>query len=329
MPRFPKTIYRRNGIDNIDMDKWAILERLSALLSKTGFYVSKIHHIKSISFDIVARRDDTLLIIKALQNVDALAYRDAEEMRLLADVLDGSPLVISEKSSSSDLEDGVVYSRMGIPVITYPTIEDFLESGNAPLIFAAPGGFYVRIDGNLLREVREERGLSLGEIASAAGVSRRTVKMYEEGMSMEVEAAINLEEALGVPLILPMDLFSPSRYEAKEREAEFDRRYGEIFEFLDQMGYRVFPTVKCPFDALTEMEKDVLLTNVGDYTRTLVKKAEIVREVSDIAEQNAVIFVRREIRKKDISGVPVITFKELMNSSLEDLMELLMERKRE
>jgi putative transcriptional regulator len=190
------------------MDKWTLLEQVRDLLSRTGFYVSRIHRIRSISFDLVARRDDTLLIIKALQNVDSLSYSDAEEMKLLADVLDGSVIVLSEKSSTAPLEDGVIYNRMGIGVMTFETLREYLENGDAPLIFSAPGGFYVRIDGEVLKKAREERGISRGDLAEVAGVSRKAIQMYEEGMSMDIDSAISLEEYLGVPLVQPLDPFS-------------------------------------------------------------------------------------------------------------------------
>jgi putative transcriptional regulator len=314
------------------MDKWALLNDIKALLSRAGFYVSKIHRIRSISFDLVARRDNTLFIIKALQNVDALSYGDAEEMKLLADVLGGTVIVVSEKSSSSPLEDGVVYNRMGIPVLTFNTIKDYIEEGYAPLVFAAPGGFYVKIDGQALKQAREASGISRGDLADVAGVSRKAIQMYEEGMSMEVEAAIALEEYLGVPLVLPLDPFSQdvdSRISERRIQPDEKNPYYEIFISLDRMGYHVFQTEKSPFDALSERKNDVLLTNVGEYSRTLVKKAEIVSEVSDIAERDAVIFVRKQIKRESIEGVPVITFEELMRASLEELMELLIERKRE
>ena len=312
------------------MDRWNLINRTRELLSKAGFYVSRPHNVRSISFDIVARRDDTLLIIKVLQNADALTHDNAEEMKLLAEVLNGAPLVISEKSSSGKLEPGVIYSRMGIPILSYDTLEEYLKEGEPPLIFAAPGGFYTRINGELLRKIRQEWGISLGELASIAGVSRKAIQMYEEGMSAEVNVAIALEEYLQVPLIEPLDPFVYTPKERVELERydvldEFDRM---IMEFLGSMGYNVFPTIKCPFDALTEKERDVLLTNMGEYSRALAKKAEIVREVSDIAEQEAVIFLRHEVRRTDLKGVPIITLDELRDISFEDLINLIRERKK-
>lgn len=312
------------------MDRWNLIKRTRDLLSKAGFYVSKPHNVRSISFDMVARRDSTLLIIKVLQNADALSHDNAEEMKLLAEVLEGAPLVIAEKSSSGSIEPGVIYSRMGIPILSYETLEEYLKEGEPPLIFAAPGGFYTRINGELLAKVRKEWGISLGELASVAGVSRKAIQMYEEGMSAEVNVALALEEYLQIPLIEPLDPFVYTPKERVELERfdlidEFDRK---VMEFLDSMGYHVFPTMRCPFDALTEREREVLLTNIGEYSRSLARKAEIVREVSDIAEQEAVIFLRHEVRRTELKGVPIITLDELRNSSFEDLLNLIRERKK-
>ena len=148
---------------------------------------------------------------------------------------------------------------------------------------------------------------------------------------MDIDSAISLEEYLGVPLVQPLDPFSRDfeRPVIQRTISDSTSPFYEIFISLDRMGYHVFQTEKSPFDALSERRKEVLLTNVGEYGRTLVKKAEIVKEVSDIAEQSAVIFVRKEIKRESIQGVPVITFEELLRSSLEELMELLTERRSE
>lgn len=56
-------------------------------LQKVGFTVSKPLNMRSISFDIVARREKALLLIKILSNVDAFSKDNAEEVKTLADAL--------------------------------------------------------------------------------------------------------------------------------------------------------------------------------------------------------------------------------------------------
>jgi putative transcriptional regulator len=120
-----------------------LLVRIRETLAKTGFYVSDPHNIRSISFDVIARRDKQLLIIKALANIDSLSSDDAEELRILATTLDGKPMVIGLHSSSGDLEEGILYSRFGIPIISEATFHEHMLEGVPPFVYAAPGGLYV------------------------------------------------------------------------------------------------------------------------------------------------------------------------------------------
>ena len=98
-----------------DRDK--LVARTRDTLAKCGFYVSDPHSLRSISFDFVARRDRQLLVVKALCNIDSLSSEDAEEMKVLSAMLGASPMVIGMHSSCADLEDGILYTRFGIPIV--------------------------------------------------------------------------------------------------------------------------------------------------------------------------------------------------------------------
>src|SRR6266516_2537321 len=63
-----------------EMKRDRLLEETREALAKTGFFLSRPHGERGLSFDLVARRDDTLLIVKVLQNVDALARETAHEL---------------------------------------------------------------------------------------------------------------------------------------------------------------------------------------------------------------------------------------------------------
>src|SRR5439155_6141335 len=148
-----------------------------------------------------------LLLVKVLTNVDGLTEATAQELTLVARFLEAAPVVVGERSSSRPLEDGAVYLRYGVNIVTLETLREYLEDGVEPLVYAAPGGFYVSIDGARLRELRQERGFSLGDLAQAAGVSRRAIGMYEEGMGAMVDVAMRLEEFLDESLARPTNPF--------------------------------------------------------------------------------------------------------------------------
>lgn len=312
------------------MKRERILEETREALAKTGFFLSRPHGERGLCLDLVARRDDTLLIVKVFQNVDALSKETAHELKVIARTLEGSPLVIGERSGTGPLEDGVIYSRFGVPILCRSTLLEFLEEGIPPFLFSAPGGLYVRLDTAALRRLRADRGLSLGALAEIAGVSRRTIQMYLEGMAATVDVAMRLEDVLSESLALPGDPFAfvdddPSSRGLAPRLEGFER---ELYERLQRLGYDVLPTVRSPFDALSKRETTTFLTGVGGAESALDRKAEVVSNISRVVEKDSVMFVVRRSVRRSIRGVPVIAREELRRAKdSDDVEDMISERK--
>ena len=290
-----------------------LIDAVRDVLAKTGFYVSERPTLRGLVFDVVARRDEVLLLIKVLQNVDAFTRANATELKMIATTLDGSPLVIGGRSGSGKLEDGVVYSRFGVPILSVQTFMDFFEDGVPPFIFSAPGGLYVRIDANRLRRARQEKRISLGTLAEVAGVSRRTIQMYLDGMGATVDMAMRLEQFLGEPLVLPVDPFYYTKEVASELSSwdDLDRFEKDVFERLEELGYDVRPTIRCPFEAFTRDRELILLTAVGGHGTALDVKASMVASLSRVTEKDSVLFVERETSRRSLRGTPLIARPEL------------------
>jgi putative transcriptional regulator len=308
-----------------------LLTRLRETLAKAGFFISDPHNIRSISFDIIARRDKELLIIKALSNIDSLSGDDAEELRILATTLGGSPMVIGLHSSSAKLDHGILYSRFGIPIISEATFHEHMLEGVPPFVYAAPGGLYVRLDGELLRKIREDRNISLGMLAEIAGVSRKAIQMYESGMGAMVEIAAKLEEYLNEPIVVPLNPFSYTLEVAKTLRTfeEFKGLNRDVFEMLKEIGYSVTPTIRCPFDALASEEDVLLLTGVEDDVKMMARKARVVGNISRVTEKKSVIFVQQKTSTESIEGTPLITKDELRRADdADDVLELILKRER-
>ena len=223
-----------------------LIGRIRTTLAKAGWFTSDPHNIRSISFDIIARRDKQLLIIKALSNIDSLSSDDAEQLRVLATALSGSPMVIGLHSGAGRLEDGILYSRFGIPIISEPTFHEHILDGVPPFVYAAPGGLYVRLDGETIRRIREQRNISLGTLADVAGVSRKAIQMYESGMGAMIEIAARIERYLNEPIVVPLDPFSYTMEVAKTLKSfeDFKGLNRDVFEMLREIGYSVVPTIR-------------------------------------------------------------------------------------
>ena len=299
-------------------------------LARCGFFLTEPHRLRSVSFDVIARRDDQLLILKMLSNIDSLSQGDADDLRVLASALGASPMVIGLHSSASELDDGILYTRFGLPIMSEKSFETLMFEGVPPLVYAAPGGLYVRIDGETLRNAREARSISLGTLAEAAGVSRKAIQMYENGMGAMVEIAARIEEFLDEPIVVPLDPFdfTAELAESLRKLEVMDDANREIFDMLREIGYMVLPTRRCPFDAFAR-EEELLLTGIEGDQRLVERKARVVGNLSRVTEKKSVIIVRRDSRVKAIDGTPLVSEDELRRADRsEDLMKLITRRER-
>jgi len=318
------------------------IEHIRSLLERAGFYVADTHAIRPTSFDLAARRDATLLLVKVLKNIDALDSEEATRLRELGQLFPAITLVIGQNSGASDLDPGVVYTRYGVPIINEETLQEFLEKALPPFLYASPGGTFAQVDGPRLRELRSERGLSLGTLANIAGVSRRAIQLYEESAGAEALVIERIENFLGETVVRPIDLFEWSGRDRKEEGAEVPAtrpepapershpRMGEslrdgVVRQLDGMGLEVTVTVRAPFDALARTP-DVLLAAVGSL-RTALHRAEVLHGLARVAEGHALFVVRDPVTRSAISGLPILTITELRrHSDPDELIEEITER---
>jgi putative transcriptional regulator len=315
------------------MERNELLKNIRELLANAGFYVSDLCSIRLPGFDLVARRDNTLLIIKVLTNIDSLSEDVAQELKTLASLLKGAPLLIGEKTGFSDLEDDVVYDRFGVRTVTYSTLQDHLLDGIPITAYAAPGGLYVNLDEQKLQVLRQHHGMSLGTFARYVRVSRKTAQMYEKGMNARVEVASRIEELLNDDIIKPIDIFSSPPMKNEEKTVytsevdclqEFQR---EIFSLIEHLGYRIIPIDRCPFEAVSKEKEHIVLTSVQKYDQKLVKKAQILSSISKITEKYAVVITDKETGKTNIEGTALIKKKELKKfQEPDEIIELIIER---
>lgn len=269
-----------------------------------------------------------MLIVKVLGNVDALSRENGEEMKVLAEMLGATPLVIGEKSSAGVLEPGIVYSRFDIPIISAETLSDYVLRDESPFVMAAPGGLYVRLDSALLKDIRESRDISLGTLAEVAGVSRRTIQMYESGMGAMIDAAMRIEEYLDAPIIRPVDPFEFRGDKVRRHELSgVDKTGFAVLDHLLGMGFSITPVLRSPFEAITRDNRTVILTGLGGETDKMLQKAALASDISVIFGKHSIIVVDDERSPGNIKSTVVVTKKEL--NHMEDkgqLTDLMMNR---
>ncbi len=319
-------------------DRERSIGRIRSFLERAGFYVADTHGIRPSSFDLAARRDATLLLVKVLKNIDALDAGEAGRLRELGRLFPAIVLVIGQTSGASDLDPGVVYTRYDVPIINEETLAGFLEKAALPFLYASPGGIFARIDGERLHDLRVRRGLSLGTLASIAGVSRRAIQLYEDGAGAEVTVIDRIEAYLGVPVIEPIDLFEAMRTGSRRPAADEGDRGPEraippsgdpwrdgVLQQLDGIGLEMTLTARAPFDALARTP-DILLAAIGSL-RTALHRAELLHGLARVAEGHAMFVVRENVHRASIDGLPILTIGELRrHRDADDLIDAISER---
>ena len=313
--------------------KKKIINGVCDILTKVGFYVSPLLHMSGRSFDIIARRDNILIFVKVILNIDNLKEADMNALYKIATTLDASPIVIGSHAGYTEIENGIIYMRFNIPVVTIETLRDLLLEGVPPFLFSAHGGVFAKVDGESLRNIMNERGISLGAMAEAVGVSRKTIQLYEEGGGGRIDIIERIETFIQTAIVKPLNplLFSEINKNITYTESCNENEgmddfggIGEVFRIITSKGVKIIPLRKCPFDGVMIIGNKYL-TTIGSKNELKVR-TKIVFPVSRIIERIPLAIVTDQYANdsKAINGVPVITKNEMsdINESVE-LMDLI------
>ena len=319
------------------MSRDALLENVTALLADAGFATSERCAVRPRGFDLAARQGEDLLVLKMLGNVDAFDAGTGAEMRRLGQYLRGTPMVVGLRTRDEGLKPGVVYFRHGVPAIHPDTLYDLLIEKIQPLIYAAPGGLYVNIDGDTVADEREERGWSLGRLAEELGVSRRTVAKYEDGMNASVEVAVKLEEVFDRPFSDPVSVMDGASEvrdgDPTPDEPEPEPESDPVHAFLSAAGFVVHPTRRAPFNAVGENEGSRLeftvLTGGAAFTEAAERRAKLMASLGRVTRTRAVFLTEDDANRESVEGTAILSTGELDPDEPERVRELIRERSEE
>ena len=316
------------------MSRTALVGNITAMLADADFLVSDRCSVRPKSFDLAARRGDDLVLLKILGNIDAFNPETGAELRRLGEYLSATPMVIGLRTRNEDLKPGVVYFRHGVPVFNPDTAYDLFVEEVPPLIYAAPGGLYVSIDGDLLADEREERGWSLGRLATELGVSRRTVSKYEDGMNASIEVAIQLEELFDQPFSNPVSVLDGAEdvHDAdpvpEEPDADPDDQH--VLTVLAEAGFDVHPTTRSPFKAVskvTDRRGSDVLTGHSAFTESAEKRAELMSSIGRVTKTRSVYFTTEQTKRDAVDGTAIVSCAELADiDDPESIRELIQDR---
>jgi len=300
------------------MKRAEILDITGSILEKAGFQQSQRCVSRPSCFDFVIQRGKQVALVKVYANIGNVSPKDASELQKISECFSATPLTIGEKTRRKPLEDDTVYSRYNIYAINPKTLEDIVIHDIHPLVEAGPGGYYIKLDGNLIRENRQKLGLSVGKVAEMMGISRRTLYGYERGMAKaSVSTAYKLEWVLGAPVAQFVDVFQSTSqvrgFFATAKHMIINRHFLQtVSRKFAQFNFRVIHTKRAPFDFIAQCsEKELkIICGVADKKeRNVDQRTEEIISVGKIINAQPVFITDGE--KIPNNNIPFICREDL------------------
>jgi putative transcriptional regulator len=278
------------------MKKSEILGTAEYILRKAGFQLSKRCCSRSSCFDLAAHRNEKIVFLKIWADIGNTCFNDAAELQKVSGCFSAIPLIVGEKIRKKPLEDDTVYSRYDVCVITIKTLEDMILKKVNPLIEAGPGGYYIKLDGPLIKKRRQELGLSIGKLAEIVRISRRTLYGYERGMAKaSVPTAYRLEWVLGVPIVQNAQVFhGPERIclLTGVRLVGKNHLLKKIFGMFAKFNFKVTWTRRAPFDFIARCPEDEVKIIGGvaeEGEQNFNQRMEEVKSIGEIVDAHVVL----------------------------------------
>ena len=295
------------------MKRAEILDNTESILEKAGFQLSQRCTSRPSCFDFATQKDEKPAFIKVYANIGNVFAKDASELQTISECFSATSLIIGEKTRRKPLEDDTVYSRYNIYALTTKTLEDIVLRGMHPLVEAGPGGYYIKLDGDLIRKKRQELGLSVGKMAEMMGISRRTLYGYERGMAKaSVSAAYKLEWVLGIPVVQFIDVFQSTPQgtgflAATKRIIVKYPCLQTVLKKFAQFNFRAAHTDRAPFDFIAQCSGESLkiIGGVADKKeRNVEQRTEEIISVGKVINAQPVFITDGE--KIPNNNIPLI-----------------------
>lgn len=271
--------------------KQTLLDKVGIFLLRKGF---TLKNLTRTCFDILARRDEQILLIKVLEDANSVSREFTQEMAAVASYIGASPLILAEKASGR-LEDNIVYSRFDIYTLNFSTFANCIHK-KFPFIRRSKAGLTASVSGRRLKEKREELGFSLNALSKKVGVTSRMMIKYEnENSEITINKAMKLYDILGDDVFNEVNVFGHCTQPQSRFETEISKKYIEL-------GFDATETRKTPFDIIAKKDNEIILTEVSDKVNPQMQSLSKLLEAD-----NLVIF-----QKKKPKNIPSMKKEEFM-----------------
>jgi len=301
-----------------------MMQQINQLLDIAGYSIFQLSLGSKACFDIIAkRRDQLIIIIKLSPYIDNFSRDDSHELKNVAFFLNASPLIIGESGKRfTELEDGLVLLRYGIPVVGLETFTNLIAQGMPPIVCCSRGRYFVQINRRLLRQSRLEKNLSYADLAHKVGVSRRTIYEYEHSINPPPETAALLEAALESPLAEGIRIFDLEIEKEERPNYSIDSLSSmkeDVSQILQDLGFiSQFWTKLSPFDAFGEHKSqdvhsglNVLVCVDDEQSKSIISRAALTHSIASITKRRAIMIVEEDKETALTQAIPTFSIDEL------------------
>jgi len=272
--------------------KSKLIDKLGIFLLKDGFTVKTLTRT---CFDLLARKQDKILLIKVLEDANAVSKEYSYEMGIVSSYIGAVPVIIAEKAGNK-LEDNILYTRFNLYTLNFNTFVNSIKN-KFPFVKRTQAGFTVSIAGNKLRKKREELGYSLNYLSKKVGVTSRMIDKYEKGDSeVTITKAMKIYDIFGHKVFNEINIFSGNNKIESKFKSDFSKKYIDL-------GFEAADTRKSPFDIIAKKDDELILTGIGDKTKPDFSSLSKLLDAN-----NLVIF-----DKKKPKDVPAVTKEEFLD----------------
>lgn len=300
-----------------------ILLNTSSMLKEHGFAIESFVH-SNTCFDLVAKRPDMTLVLKAFNNIDALREQHAAELRKIAALFNATVLVIGEKSKAFTLKKGVLYERLGLTALSLGSLKELLDE-HFPSVRYFKGKNIVELDHEKLKERRKQLGLTLQQVADNIQSTVESIHRYEKGATASLNTAEKLEDVLSTNLVKKINLFEEQKKKENDERFFEENFEDDALEKVHDLGVKVAVFKHSPFKAFAR-PKDSLIIGKAKVKQDLERKAVELTKTKH-AFQGTPLIISRELKYKHVSEIPIVAEEELDTlSKFKDLMKIVKER---
>ena len=305
-----------------------VVDKVEKTLHDGSYYTTRIVNSPTINCcDVIATSSDrqTSLVTKVVENIDGTDKDILTELLLLGYFLKATPLLVGFFNRRHELEDNTIYFRLDghIIALNFNTFNQVIRYNIHPQRMAKRGGYMYQINGEELRELREEHMFSRKSLSERLQVSTKTIAEYERHklIRSQVHHVEILEDIFQQELkqsVCIFDIPKKNKKIVQNRPSSHQKNAGiaeEISEILSDLGIFQYWTSKSPFDVFlvipgAETRLQIvsgIFSNIQhEDLERLHKIAQIVKIRNKMGVVRAIVEDRADAKEcKKIGIVPV------------------------